>query len=228
MTKRIVRWAAPGLLFTAALAVFSVLGTIRDERDAKDAIKPDPCVYATDEAKPEKQGDAPSALEVDSRLHSCQKVSYSSLQTFLVSRGVDISKVGTPDTAGELYKGAKDTFGVPPLDSRMNERSFHTTAEATKLFDIFLQAAPEIVSNMANSALAPACVLNGVSKPMFEADNTCVMESVSCLLGRPATKDDMTLCNSVVQKADPNNTADLNNKKYIAVATLLAAGHTCE
>lgn len=227
MTKRIVRWATPGILFTAALAAASVLGTIRDEKDAKDAIKPDPCVYATDDAE-EKQGDAPSPLEVDSRLHSCQKVSYSSLQAFLVSRGVDINLVSNPDSAGELYKGAKDTFGVPPQDSRTNERSFHTTAEATKLFDIFLRAAPEIVANIGNPAVAPACSWNGVNKPMFEADNSCVKESVSCLLGRPATDDDMTLCNSVVQKADPANSADLTNKKYIAVATLLAAGHTCE
>ena len=110
----------------------------------------------------------------------------------------------------------------------MNERSFHTTAEATKLFDIFLRAAPEIVANIGSAAAAPACVYNGVSKPMFEADHTCVMESVSCLLGRPASKDDITLCNAIVAKADPANMADLTNKKYIAVATLLAAGHTCE
>lgn len=227
MTKRFLRWAAPGLLFSASLAVFSYLGAIRDGKDAKQQITPDPCVYATDDAK-SKQGDAPSALEVDSRLHGCQKVSYSALQNLLVSRGVDINLVLTPDSAGELYKGAKDTFGVPPVDSRVNERSFHTTAEATKLFDIFLRAAPEIVANMDKANLAPACVLNGVSKPMFEADNTCVPESVSCLLGRPATKDDITLCNTLVQKADAANMADLNNKKHIAVATLLAAGHTCE
>lgn len=227
MSKRIVRWAAPGLLFTVSLAVFSVLGTFRDNRDAKETISPDPCVYATQDALP-KQGDGPSAAEVDTRLHGCQKVSYTSLQNFLVSRGVDISLVGTPDTAGELYKGAKDTFGVPPVDSRTNERSFHTTAEATKLFDIFLRAAPEIIANIEKPNMAPACVLNGVSKPMFEADNTCVSESVSCMLGRPATKDDLTLCNAIMAKADAGNTTDLNNKKHIAVATLLAAGHTCE
>jgi hypothetical protein len=226
MTKRTLRWATPGLVFTAALAVATVVGTIRDEQKAKHAILPDPCV-AQEDAK-NKQGEPPSPLEVDSRLHSCQKVSYTSLQNFLTSRGVDINLVSTPDSAGELYKGAKDTFGVPPVDSRTNERSFHTTAEATKLFDIFLRAAPEIVANIGNSAVAPACVLNGVSKPMFADDNTCVMESVSCLLGRPATKDDMTLCNALVQKADPADMADLTNKKYIAVATLLAAGHTCE
>ncbi len=227
MTKRIVRWATPGLVFTAALAAASVLGTIKDERDAKNAITPDPCVHATDDATP-KQGDAPSALEVDSRTHGCQKVSYSALKAFLASRGVDMALASTPDSAGELYGGAKDTFGVPPQDSRMNERSFHTTAEATKLFDIFLRAAPEIVANIGTAAAAPACVYNGVSKPMFEADHTCVMESVSCLLGRPASKDDITLCNAIVAKADPANMADLTNKKYIAVATLLAAGHTCE
>lgn len=230
MTKRTMQKIAPGLVFTAALGVASVLGTIKDEggaKDAKESITPDPCVYAKEENRP-RQGDAPSPLEVDSRLHGCQKVSYSALKNFLVSRGVDPALASTPDSAGELYGGAKDTFGVPPVDSRTNERSFHTTAEATKLFDIFLRAAPEIVANMNNSAAAPACVMNGATKPMFADDNSCVMESVSCLLGRPATKDDMTLCNAIVQKAAPGNTPDLTNKKYIAVATLLAAGHTCE
>ncbi len=136
--------------------------------------------------------------------------------------------LSNPDSAGELYKGAKDTFGVPPLDSRTNERSFHTTAEATKLFDIFLRAAPEIVANISNPQAAPACVLNGQSKPMFTDANKCVFESASCLLGRPATKDDMILCDSLVAQADPSNQNDVTNKKYIAVATLLAAGHTCE
>ena len=225
MTKRIQRWAAPGLVFTAALAVASVLGTIHDEK--KPEITADPCLRDL-EQNPPKQGDAPSALEVDSRLHSCQKVSYSALQNLLSSRGVDINLLSNPDSAGELYKGAKDTFGVPPLDSRTNERSFHTTAEATKLFDIFLRAAPEIVANISNPQAAPACVLNGQSKAMFTDTNKCVFESVSCLLGRPATKDDMILCDTLVGKADPSNQNDVTNKKYIAVATLLAAGHTCE
>lgn len=227
-TKRLMRWAAPGLVFSAALAVASVLGTFRDEQ--KPVAVPDSCLRDAREMREnqEKQGDAPSSAEVDSRLHGCQKVSYSALQNLLVTRGVDINLLSNPDSAGELYKGAKDTFGVPPLDSRMNERSFHTTAEATKLFDIFLRAAPEIVANMSDSTKAPACVLNGQSKPMFTADNKCVFESVSCLLGRPATSDDMTLCNNLVSKANPMNMSDVTNKKYIAVATLLAAGHTCE
>lgn len=228
MTKRIVRWATPGLIFTAALATASVLGTMKDAKDEQAPIKADACPIQKDTVSPEKQGDAPSALEVTSRLHSCQKVSYSSLQNLLVSRGVDINLVSNPDSAGELYKGAKDTFGVPPIDSRANERSFHTTAEATKLFDIFLRAAPEIVANIGNPQAAPACVLNGNSKPMFDANGQCVFESVSCLLGRPATPDDMTLCNTLVSKADPSNQNDVTNKRYIAVATILAAGHTCE
>ena len=112
-TKRLMRWAAPGLVFSAALAVASVLGTVRDEQ--KPVVVPDSCLRETHETS-QKQGDAPSPAEVDSRLHSCQKVSYSSLQNLLASRGVDINLLSNPDSAGELYKGAKDTFGVPPLD----------------------------------------------------------------------------------------------------------------
>jgi hypothetical protein len=228
MTKRIVKWATPGLIFTAALAAASVLGTMKDAKDGELPITADPCLRPKDDDARNKQGELPSALEVTTRLHSCQKVSYPSLQNLLVSRGVDINLLSNPDSAGELYKGAKDTFGVPPQDSRTNERSFHTTAEATKLFDIFLRAAPEIVANIGNPQAAPACTLNGTNKPMFEQNGTCVFESVSCLLGRPATKDDMTLCNALVANADPNNQNDVTNKRYIAVATLLAAGHTCE
>jgi hypothetical protein len=225
MTQRLFRWAIPGVVFSAAFAASAVLGTAKDQGQI---IKPEPCTLEKADPAP-LAGDAPTPEEVNSRLHGCQKLAYTSLRAFLVSRGVNIDAVGSPDTAGELYKGAKDTLGVPKLDSRLGERSFHTTSAATKLFDIFLQAAPEIIQNISDPAKAPACVLNSTSKPMFEADGkSCVEQSVSCILGRPATKDDVSLCNLLLTKTDPTINNDLAIKQRIAVATLLSAGHTCE
>lgn len=229
--NRFVLWAMPGLVFGAAYAlsaVFSASESAQTEAKVVRAETDYTCPLANGETT-ERQGNA-FPVE-DSRLHGCQKLSYAALGAFLRSRGVnlDLTSGAGLDTAGELYKGALDTYGVPKVDSRLNERSFHTTAAATKLFDIFIQAAPEIIANISDPSKAPDCVLDGKSSPMFDAnDGSCVPDSVSCVLGRPATADDLTLCNLIIDEAAPNDANDLAMKRRIAVATLLSAGHTCE
>jgi hypothetical protein len=137
--------------------------------------------------------------------------------------------VAKPATAGFLYQTAKDAFGVPKQDSRQGEKDGHTTASAMRLMDLFVQAAPQIIANIENDQLAPACVLNGESFPMFDpVDGSCVEESISCLIGYPATEDHLLLCNLIVDQADPGDPADLQKKRIIAVATLLSAAHSCE
>ncbi|APR76515.1 Hypothetical protein A7982_01862 [Minicystis rosea] len=167
--------------------------------------------------------------EVRTRLHSCTKIAYASLGEFLKSRGVNLNATSTgngPKTAGELYKGGADALGVAKFDAREGETFFHTTASATKLFDIFVQAAPEVIANIQNM---DACKYNGVSKPMFDTQTgKCVYESLSCVMGRPATQDDLTICNLLVEQATPNDQADLAKKRNIAVAVFLSASHTCE
>lgn len=166
--------------------------------------------------------------EVRTRLHSCTKVSYASLGAFLTSRGVNLNATSSsgPKTAGELYKSGADALGVAKFDAREGETYFHTTASATKLFDIFVQAAPEIIANIED---AEACKYNGVGKPMFDAQTgKCVYESLSCIMGRPATADDLTICNLLVEQAAPGDQADLTKKRNIAVAVFLSASHTCE
>jgi hypothetical protein len=132
------------------------------------------------------------------------------------------------NSAGALYSGGQDAFSVPKLDSRRGEKDGHTTASAMKLFDVFVQAAPEIVANISSPQLAPACTINGQNPEMFAADGSCIEEAVSCLIGYPATEDHMLLCNLIVDKADPGDAADVSNKRHIAVATLLSAAHSCE
>jgi len=136
--------------------------------------------------------------------------------------------VAKPATSGFLYFTGKDALGVPKLDSRLGEKEEHSTASAMKLMDIFIQAAPQIITNIGDPQKAPACTLNGKNLPMFAADGSCVEESVSCLIGLPATEDHMLLCNLLVDKADKKNLTDVAKKRNMAVATLLAASHTCQ
>jgi hypothetical protein len=213
MAKRLLSWAMPGIVFSAAFAISSVVSTASGDWKPKDpAPLPPPA-------------DPPSPLEIDTRLHGCQKLTHRAIGAFLQSRGVDLKS----GTAATLYSGALDSLGVPKVDSRAREKSFHTTAAATKLFDIFLAAAPQIIANMGDAAKAPACVLDGTTKPMFDPnDGSCVYESVSCLLGRPAQPNDMALCNQLIKEADPANMNDVSIKRQIAVGALLSAGHTCE
>jgi hypothetical protein len=172
-----------------------------------------------------KQHQEEGPSDIRGRLHSCQKIPYSALGEFLKSRGVDIANVA-PKSAGQLYRDGKDTLGVANYEAREAETYFHTTAGATKLFDIFVQAAPEIIANIQNM---PACQVGGQGNPMFDsATGECVFESLSCIMGRPAKVQDIKLCNAMIQHAEPGNQADLDLKRRITVAAFLSAAHTCE
>lgn len=163
--------------------------------------------------------------EIRTRLHSCTKIPYASLGDFLASRGVDINN-NKAKSAGELYKNGKDALGFARFDAREGETYFHTTAGATKLFDIFVEAAPEVITGVET---ADACKLNGQNAPMFDpSSGKCVYSSLSCIMGRPATADDLILCNKMLEQAKPGDAADLTLKRNITVAAFLAGAHTCE
>ena len=89
-------------------------------------------------------------------------------------------------------------------------------ATTAKLFDIFVQAAPEIIANMPARA---EC--GGVQ--LFDASDHCVARGISCLIGVPATAQHVAICNETITRA-----ADVDSGKRLAVAVLAAAAHTCE
>ncbi len=165
--------------------------------------------------------------EVAAKLHGCRKLRYDTIGTMLEERGVDMQAVAA-DSPGLLYSTGLDAFSVPKMDARRAEKDGHTTASAMRLFDIFVMAAPQIIANISNPTLAPACILNGQTRPMFAADGSCVQESISCLMGTPATDEHVLLCNLILDKADPIDAEDVTRKQHIAVATILAAAHACE
>ena len=153
-----------------------------------------------------------------SRVHSCPKVRYRTLGRLLESRGVNMA--GGPDTAAASYAASGQALGQPNYAARKRENLDLTTASASKLFDIFVQAAPEIIASMPSR---PECQVDGVGATMFNELDQCSADGITCLLGVPATAAHLELCNATVR-----NASDVTKGKNMAVAVLAAAGHTCE
>lgn len=153
-----------------------------------------------------------------SRVHSCAKIRYSTVGRLLESRGVNLGNVGV--TAGGLYTTGDQALGAPNYGARARESIDLTTAGASRLFDIFVAAAPEIIAQMPSRA---ECTIGGVGTSMFDVSGACNADGISCLIGVPATASHIELCNLTVQRA-----SDPELGKNMAVAVLAAAAHTCE
>jgi hypothetical protein len=160
------------------------------------------------------------APEISTRMHSCQKLKYATLGNVLTALGVNMAKTATPPSAGQLYKGGAGAMGGPNYTARVRETIEGTASGFTKLFDIFVQAAPEIITAMPNNA---ACKKAGAATQMFDAQGKCTPEGIACLQGAPASQAQVDLCNTVLTEA---STAAVG--QAIAVASILAAANTCE
>ncbi len=152
------------------------------------------------------------------RVHSCPKVRYRTLGNVLASRGVNLA--GGADTAGSSFALSGQALGQPNYGARKRENLDLTTASASKLFDIFAQAAPEIIANMPSLEL---CKVGGAGAQLFNQYDQCLADGVSCLIGVSATASHMEICNQTVA-----NASDPERGKVMAVALLAAAAHTCE
>ena len=178
-----------------------------DERDPFDILK-------------QKQEEG-SPL-VAARLHSCQKITYVALGNLLASRGVDLKSTaanGKPKTAGQLYREGAQALGAPNYAARTREPTQQTTAGATKLMDVFVQAAPEIIANLGKTS---ACKINGQPIQLFQGDD-CTADGITCLSGAPATAQHVKLCNQMILEASSKELG-----RQLAVAAILAAAHSCE
>jgi hypothetical protein len=179
----------------------------------EDEVLEDPFTIA---ARREAEG----TPETRARLHSCQKLQITTLRNVLTAFGVDLDATGDPPTAGQLLNGGGTALGQANYAARMGEDIVWTAAGAAKMFDIYVQAAPEIIAAMPN---LPQCQIEGVGPNMFEEDGSCNADAVSCLIGRPATADHLAICKDLVDSA-----SSVDNGRNIAVAALLSAAHTCE
>jgi|GEM_PF-1376668 len=160
------------------------------------------------------------APDIRTRLHSCQKLRLQTLRNLLTGFGVNLQAEGNPDTAGELVSKGAEALGAANYASRVGEGLTWSNSGATKLHDIFVQAAPEIIAAMPT---LEQCTLDGQGITMFTDAGECNVDAISCLLGKPATSENVAICNQAVASA-----TDIEKGKVIAVAAILAAAHTCE
>jgi hypothetical protein len=150
-----------------------------------------------------------------SRVHGCTKLRYRTLGNVLRSRGVALAATGEV-SAGRIYRDGAAALGAPNYGGRIRETVEIGLATTSKLFDIFVQAAPELIAAMPSR---PEC--GGAA--LFDAANRCNPDGVSCLLGMPATPTHLQICDQTVSRA-----GDVESGKQLAVAVLAAAAHTCE
>jgi hypothetical protein len=166
----------------------------------------------------QRQEEGPA--EIRTRLHSCQKLQNAALRNVLTSLGVNMDATGDPPTAGQLLQAAGGALGAASYDARVGEAITWSAAGAAKLFDILVQAAPEIIANLPN---ADQCKIDGVGVAMFDDQNKCNADAIACITGRPATDSHVAICNTIVTKA-----SSVDKGKRIAVATIMAGALSCE
>jgi hypothetical protein len=193
----------PILLFASAVA--GCTGTI----DGDPFLGPAPNPY---EELERLQREGPPRYS--SRVHGCAKMRYATLGNVLASRGVALGATAEV-SAGKIYTGGRAALGAPNYAARARENIELGLATTSKVFDIFVQAAPEIMAAMPSR---PEC--GGAA--LFDG-NRCNPDGVSCLLGVPATPAHLQICDQTVARA-----ADVDSGKRLAVAALAAAAHTCE
>lgn len=155
-----------------------------------------------------------------SQMHSCAKVRYTTLGRVLTSLGVNVNNTAA-NSAGALYKSGAASLGAPNYANRVRENEAVSTSGASRAFDIFAAAAPEVIAGLAN---LERCKVNGVAPTLFDANNQCVADGITCLIGVPATAGHIELCNKAVASAK----GGVDTGKRIAVASMLAAYYTCE
>ena len=155
--------------------------------------------------------------EVSERIHSCEKMKYATVGKVLAGLGVNMAATGAT-SAAVLYKNGSQAMGAPNYGARVSESIELSTAGATKLFDIFVQAAPEVIAAIPNVAKK-----NGAAIQMFDSAGKCTSDGIAFLQGAPATQAQVDLCNNILGSA---STAAIG--QTLAVGTLLAAAHTCE
>jgi hypothetical protein len=168
----------------------------------------------TDVAARQLLDDLVGPPDVVARMHAASKITYAELGAMLTDFGVDLTNT-TAGSAGQLYTSGQSALGVANFANRVPEQIIPTTSSLAKQFDIFAAAAPEILANIGSSKRCPGVVL--VTNDEFNADG------ISCLIGKPAHPEHVTLANAIVTSA---STPQIGLQ--IAVATMLSAAHTSE
>ncbi|MDQ3035755.1 MAG: hypothetical protein M3Y87_25350 [Myxococcota bacterium] len=153
------------------------------------------------------------------RVHACRKMRYGTIGRMLASLGVDTAADGET-SPGRMWREADQALGAPNYAARIPETTELTTASASRLFDILVQAAPEIIASMPTQE---RCMVGERGATIFDADGACTEEGLTCLLGEPASAEHVELCTVIARRATTPEKG-----RIVAVASMLAAAATCE
>lgn len=158
------------------------------------------------------------APEVQSRLHSCGKLSYTSLGSILTTRGMTGGGTRPANTQSgqQIYQNpaTAPAFGGPNYNGRVPEAAFASTSALSRMFDIFTMSSYDVV---ATNWTAPAC---GTVK-VLGTDGKFTKDGISCLMGKPARDEHVAIANDAIAK-------NATDGAKIAIAALLSAAHTCQ
>ena len=169
------------------------------------------------------QNQAVGSPEVVARLHSCSKIKYAALGNILANRGVNMTNT-SKTSAAMLYKGGASALGVANYPGRVPEMIIPSTAALSKQFDILTAAAQEIEPQLVAGTLKPtACPTTTI----LDTTGNFTQDGLSCLMGKPATTDHLTIANSVAAQAVSQGLTK-DQGLQIAIATILEAAQTCE
>lgn len=153
------------------------------------------------------------------RVHGCRKMRYGTIGRVLSGLGVDTAAEGAT-SAGAMYRSGDQALGVANYAARVPETTELTTASASRLFDILVQAAPEVIANVETTE---RCMIGTRGVTVFDGAGNCSEEGLTCLLGEPASEAHVALCDQIVDRA-----SSPEQGRVLAVASILASMATCE
>jgi hypothetical protein len=170
-----------------------------------------------------QQNQTVGSPEVVARLHSCSKITYAALGNILANRGVNM-KNNQGNSTAMLYTGGASALGVANYAGRVPEMIIPSTAALSKEFDILVAASLELQPQIQDGKLAmPACP----STELVDSTGAFTADGLTCLMGKPATADHVTIANSVATEAVSQGLTQQQGQQ-IAIAAILEAAHTCE
>ena len=159
-----------------------------------------------------------------SHVHSCPKVRYATLGRVLTSLGVaNVGGTAPALSAADLYNTGDNAMGASNYANRIRENIGISTSGASREFDIFAAAAPEIITKIGTLDRCKTGGPTGAPASLFNASNQCEASGITCLIGTPAQAAHLDLCNLTISSA---STPQVGQR--LAVAALLAAAYTCE
>ena len=150
----------------------------------------------------------------------CRLREKQTLRRILVSRGVSLSTGGM----ATLMLDADQILGVANFSGRLPESDRNATGSLTRLYDILIAAAVQLVPDATTDRLgtSPACR----NERLFNADGSCNADGFGCLVGTPVSTKEMERCSQLVADAAANT--NLTNGRRLAVAAVAATYFLCD